>query len=139
MLKIKLSDDMTACLGIRHEVFVVEQCIAKEDEVDGMDPAATHLLAEQDGLAVGTARMLIDGPTGKIGRVAVLKSHRGQGIGKALIEAAVAYLETIPTLKHAKLGAQTSALNFYCDLGFKPVGDIFDDVGIPHQEMARRL
>ena len=82
-------------------------------EWGGLDGAAIHLLARDDqGAAVGTARILLADGTGKIGRVAVLKPARGTGAGAALIRAALAELRALPGITRAKLGAQTHAIGF---------------------------
>src|SRR3990167_5094886 len=95
-----------------------------------------HLLATQDGQAIGSARLLVLGETGKIGRVCVLREGRGTGIGAALIRAAVARLRAEAGVTKAKLGAQTHALGFYAGLGFAPVGEVYLDAGIEHQDMV---
>lgn len=130
--------DIAACQAIRRVVFTEEQGVSTADEVDGRDEEALHLIAVAGGCEVGTARMLIDGQTGKIGRVAVLKPHRGTGLGKGLILAAVEVLKS-RGVKTAKLGAQTHAIGFYEALGFTAEGPEFDDAGIPHRMMVRPL
>jgi ElaA protein len=118
-------------------VFIDEQGVTEEDEIDGLDMACLHLLARDDATPVGTARIMFDGDVAKIGRVCVLKSHRGTGLGAALIRTALA--EATGRACKAKLGAQVHALGFYEALGFVAIGPIFDDAGIPHREMVREL
>lgn len=137
-LEIGLTGDLETCLAIRRVVFIEEQGVSLADEVDGRDGEAEHLLARLDGQPVGTARMLVAGETGKIGRVAVLAGARGRGIGAALIRAAVARLRE-RGLRVAKLGAQTHALGFYEGLGFQAQGPVYDDAGIPHRDMTLAL
>ncbi|WP_375155669.1 GNAT family N-acetyltransferase [Neotabrizicola shimadae] len=137
-LEIGLTGDLEACLAIRRVVFIEEQGVSLADEVDGRDGEAEHLLALLDGAPVGTARMLVDGETGKIGRVAVLAGARGRGIGAALIRAAVERLRE-RGLKVAKLGAQTHAVGFYEGLGFTAFGPVYEDAGIPHRDMKLGL
>ena len=137
-LEIGLTDDLETCLEIRRVVFIEEQGVSLADEVDGCDGEAEHLLAVLDGQPVGTARMLVEGETGKIGRVAVLAEARGKGIGAALIRAAVDRLRE-RGLRVAKLGAQTHALGFYEGLGFAAFGPVYDDAGIPHRDMKLAL
>ena len=136
--EIRETRDIATCLNIRRVVFTEEQGVSVEDDVDGRDDEALHLLAVKNGVPVGTARMLLSGTTGKIGRVAVLKSERGTGLGKALIEAACDLLKK-RGLETAKLAAQTHAIGFYEALGFVARGPEFDDAGIPHREMVRDL
>jgi ElaA protein len=137
-LVVALTEDLPACWTIRRVVFIEEQAVPEDLEVDGLDPEALHLLATLDDRPVGTARMLLKGDTGKIGRVAVLKEARGQGIGAALIRAAVEEL-TARGLARAKLGSQTHAIPFYEGLGFVAEGPVYDDAGIPHRDMVRAL
>lgn len=136
---IQKTSDLQTVRQIRHQVFVVEQHVSEAEEWDGLDGDAIHLLALQDGQPVGTARILIMGETGKIGRVAVLPQARGTGLGAALIRAALTELETIAGVRQAKLGAQTHAIGFYEKLGFTAFGPVYDDAGIPHRDMTRAL
>ncbi|MBV0890326.1 GNAT family N-acetyltransferase [Paracoccus sp. Z118] len=136
---ITRTDDLAACHAIRRTVFIEEQNVPEALEMDDLDAAAIHLLAVEGGRPVGTARLLIDGETGKIGRVAVLVEHRGSGLGAALILAALDELRTMPGVTTAKLGAQLHALGFYEKLGFTARGPVYDDAGIPHRDMTRPL
>ena len=88
---------------------------------------------------MGTARLLLQGDTGKIGRVCVLAEARGADIGAALIRAAVADLAAMPGISRAKLGAQVHALGFYERLGFAAVGPVYMDAGIEHRNMVLEL
>ena len=139
MTKITTTRDIDTCHMIRKLVFVVEQGIGLEEDIDGLDDTATHLLATDNGSPVGTARLLEKGTTGKIGRLAVLKTHRGKGIGAAIVRAALAEFASRPHLTEARLGAQIEAVAFYESLGFGQIGDEFLDAGMPHQEMVRPL
>ncbi|MDO5630593.1 MAG: GNAT family N-acetyltransferase [Paracoccus sp. (in: a-proteobacteria)] len=138
-MNITITDDLAACHALRRTVFIEEQNVSESDEMDDLDGAAIHLLATDDHGPVGTARLLIDGETGKIGRVCVLPRARGTGLGAALIRASMDHLRTIPGVTRAKLGAQTHALGFYEKLGFTAYGPIYDDAGIPHRDLARDL
>ncbi len=138
-LAIGATGDLAACHAIRRAVFIDEQGIAEAEEWDGGDAAAVHLLARLDGRPVGTARILVEGGTGRIGRVCVLAEARGRGIGAALIGTALALLRARPGVTRAALGAQCRALGFYEALGFRAVGPVYDDAGIPHREMQRPL
>ena len=134
---IRVTDDLAACLALRRIVFIEEQGVSVEEEVDGLDPGATHLLATgEDGRPLGTARLLDLGDTGKIGRVCVLPEARGTGLGAALIRAAVAEFRTRPAIRKVKLGAQTHALGFYEKLGFAAYGPEYLDAGIAHRDMV---
>jgi len=136
---ITKTHDIATCQAIRHAVFTVEQGVSREDDVDGLDEEATHVLAIENGSAVGTARLLEYGTTGKIGRLAVLIERRGHGIGKALMAAALEEFASRSHLTEVRLGAQTSAIGFYETLGYSPEGEEFMDAGILHREMVRPL
>ncbi|WP_413719465.1 GNAT family N-acetyltransferase [Silicimonas sp. MF1-12-2] len=137
-MTISVTDDLETVLAIRRTVFIEEQGVTVEDEVDGKDPHAIHLIATSNGNAVGTARLLMSGKVGKIGRVAVLKEARGTGLGKALVLFAVEELSRRCAAR-AMLGAQTHAIGFCEALGFSVYGPEFLDAGIPHREMVREL
>lgn len=137
-LHIAPTRDIATCRQLRRTVFIEEQGVSEADEVDDKDGDAIHLLALQDGVPVGSARLLLNGDTGKIGRVCVLKSHRGTGLGAALIRAAIDELRA-QGMKTAKLGSQTHALGFYERLGFIPHGPEYMDAGIPHRDMTLAL
>lgn len=131
--------DPAECFALRHTVFVKEQGVPETLERDEFDATALHLLACKDGAPVGTARIVVTGETGKIGRVCVVRSARGTGLGAALICAAVACLRDTPGVTRTVLGAQLSALGFYEKLGFTAYGPVFDDAGIAHRMMAMAL
>ena len=137
-LAVALTDDLSSCFVLRREVFVEEQAVPEELERDEHDADALHFLAAWEGRPVGTARMLLKGDTGKIGRVCVLRPMRGRGIGAALIRAAVEELRA-RGFSRAKLGSQVHAIPFYEGLGFVAEGPVYDDAGIPHRDMTLGL
>lgn len=139
MTDIRPTRDIATCRLLRRKVFIEEQGVSEADEVDDKDDQAIHLLATVDGQPMGTARLLLLGEVGKIGRVCVLRDARGTGLGAALIRAAVAELRRHPGVTCAKLGAQTHALGFYERLGFVAQGPVYDDAGIPHRDMVLRF
>ena len=118
--------------AIRLAVFVEEQGVPREIEMDEFDPGSLHALAVQDGEAVGTARLL---PDAHIGRMAVLKPWRRRGIGSrllvAMVQAARARGES-----RVLLSAQVHALPFYRAHGFQTEGPVYEEAGIPHQAMT---
>jgi ElaA protein len=131
--------DIALCRALRRRVFIEEQGVSEADELDDKDGEAIHLAAFDAGQALGSARLLVSGEVGKIGRVCVLAQARGRGIGAALIRAGVARFRDMPDLRLVKLGAQTHALGFYAALGFEPVGEIYDDAGIAHRDMILNI
>jgi len=128
--------DIALCRRLRRVVFIEEQGVSEADEVDDLDEVSLHLLALIGAEAVGSARLLVLGEVGKIGRVCVLQQARGAGIGAALIKAAVARFRGIEGVTKARLGAQVHALGFYEGLGFVAVGPVYDDAGIAHRDMV---
>lgn len=136
---IEKTQDFAACLAIRLKVFVEEQHVPLEEERDAYDDEAMHFLAWLDGEPVGTARVILKGEIGKIGRVAVLPQARGTGLGAGLIRAALDALRQQPGVDRAVLGAQTHAIGFYEKLGFAAYGPQYLDAGIPHRDMALDL
>lgn len=121
--------------AIRFKVFVDEQRVPRDMELDEFDALSCHALARIGEQAVGTGRLL---PDGHIGRMAVLEPWRGRGVGAALLEALIGEARRLgmPILA---LNAQTHALGFYARFGFVPKGPQFDEAGLPHQAMERRL
>jgi len=118
---------------IRHKVFVMEQAVPANMELDGLDAKSRHVQARTTkGHIVGTGRLL---PDGHIGRVAVLPEWRGLGIGQAIMKKLIECAQT-EGFGRVKLNAQTTALTFYSDLGFVAHGDEFLDAGIPHRAMC---
>lgn len=139
MIRIERTGDVAICQHLRRVVFIEEQGVSEEDEVDGLDAQALHVLAFDGDRPVGTARMLVKGKVGKIGRVCVLAEARGTGLGAALIRACLEELRSVPGVTEALLGAQTHALGFYEKLGFVAEGEEYIDAGIPHFDMRRPL
>jgi predicted GNAT family N-acyltransferase len=137
VLRVVRTDDFRTCRDIRREVFVDEQGVPLDQEMDEHDATATHFLAFDDGEPVGTARLrtLPEG-TPKAERVAVRAAHRRTGIGRALMTA----LEDAARHKgRIVLNAQVPVIPFYERLGYEAEGPIFDEAGIPHRAMRKRL
>ena len=137
-LTIQPTRDIATCRHLRRVVFIEEQGVPEADEIDDKDDDAIHLLATIDDQPAGSARLLLMGQTGKIGRVCVLPAHRGTGLGAALIRAALTELRA-QGMTTAKLGSQTHAIPFYERLGFTPSGPEYMDAGIPHRDMTLAL
>jgi predicted GNAT family N-acyltransferase len=128
--------DSAAIRAIRNAVFSVEQGIAETLDFDGRDHECVHVLAWiGDGESIGTARML---PDGHVGRIAVCKEWRGQGVGTRLTE----YLTGVARdrgFAEIHLHSQIQAAEFYSRLGFEARGDTFMEAGIEHVLMVRIL
>jgi len=126
----------TALSRIRTTVFVGEQKVPPEIEIDGRDPGCAHALAESAaGEAIGTGRLL---PDGRIGRMAVLAAWRNRGVGAALLAALVDEARR-RGLREVHLHAQVGARRFYERHGFVPEGDEYLEAGIPHIGMRLPL
>lgn len=129
-------ENEAALRTIRETVFIEEQQVPEELEWDGLDNEATHLLARDlNGTPIATARMLADG---HIGRVAVLFSWRGRGVGTALMQQML-NIARQQGLHEIYLDAQLEAIPFYQRLGFSANGEVFMDAGIPHRHMQLTL
>ena len=120
---------------IRFAVFVEEQGVLAQIELDAMDEHCLHALAFEQDAAVGTGRLL---PDGHIGRMAVLKAWRGRGVGAALLERLVQAARERGDAE-VVLSAQVHALGFYRAHGFTAYGNVYDEAGIPHQAMRLGL
>ena len=122
---------------IRRAVFVQEQGIAPAIEDDGADEQALHAVAtNRFGMAVGTGRALWgEGGSVRIGRMAVLGSVRGAGVGAAVLSALVTESRRLGA-REVMLHAQADAADFYRRQGFQPRGPRFEEAGIEHQEMV---
>jgi len=120
---------------IRFQVFVREQRVPAEIELDDMDAPSLHAIAFENEKAIGTGRLL---PDGHIGRMAILKEWRRRGIGAAILKALIEAAERRGDRQIA-LSAQLHAVEFYRTHGFEPVGDVYEEAGIPHQAMVRAL
>jgi predicted GNAT family N-acyltransferase len=129
---------MSAVYALRHEVFVLEQQVPEELEVDEDDKVATHLAALSDGKVIGTLRIVHHERTAKIGRMAISASARKQGIGRELMERAAATASRAGA-DEIILGAQLTARGFYERLGYVEEGAVFDDAGISHVMMRKVL
>ena len=137
---------------IRRQVFVIEQQVPLEMELDEWDELAFHALAfaDESEVIMGTGRLVIEQNidhdqvielnqsyrVGRIGRLAILKKYRSRGYGSELLQALINKgLEL--GLKEFYLHAQINALNFYREFGFESEGDVFEEAGILHRTMRR--
>jgi len=121
--------------SIRTKVFVVEQSVPVEIEHDELDEVATHILVLLEGSAIATGRMLEDG---HIGRIAVLKAHRGKGVGKLIMQKFFDHAKE-QKLKKIWLSSQWHAHRFYCNLGFACIGEQYQEAGIVHIKMTKEI
>ena len=121
--------------AVRRRVFIDEQSIPESEEWDDEDLVAVHVLATLNRDPVGTGRL---GPTGKIGRLAVISELRGHGVGNRLLRLLLGEAARRGMLE-VFLHAQVHAVPFYEKAGFQAQGGVFDEAGIPHLRMRRSL
>jgi predicted GNAT family N-acyltransferase len=131
---VKWIDDYVSLSMIREKVFIEEQKVTPQLEWDGMDEKAIHFLVYKAEKAIGCARALVIENHMQLGRMAVLKECRGEGIGSALIEKAVITAK-LNQLSAIDISAQCHAIDFYKKFGFKLTSDIYLDADIPHRDM----
>lgn len=153
VVTVEDAEGLAAAWRVREEVFVVEQAVPIEEEIDALDsdPGTLHALAIEDGEVLATGRVLAPHPDHPgvvhVGRVAVRAAARGRGVGAALM----AHLEGLALAAHGirthgdlevrvELSAQEQAMGFYSRLGYVVVsGERYLDAGIWHQDMERRI
>jgi predicted GNAT family N-acyltransferase len=130
--------EVAAALALREEVFCGEQGVSLAEERDGRDEEALHLVVVDDGVVVGTCRLLVEGATVKLGRMAVSRTRRGLGLARALITEAEARARALGG-ERIVLAAQLSAQPLYDRAGYAAFGEVFLDAGIEHVMMAKAL
>ena len=132
---VKWIDGLSQLKNIREKVFIQEQKVTPPLEWDGMDEKAIHFLVFNDKAAIGCARAIVIKNHMQLGRMAVLKEYRGQGIGGALIEKAMT-IAKLNQLSAIYISAQCHAIDFYKKFGFEVTSDIYLDAEIPHRDMT---
>ena len=132
--RVTAQAELVQVFTIRIRVFVREQRVPAEIELDSDDQRALHFLAIKSGKAVGTARLVIKHGDAKIGRMAVLKSCRRKGVGAALLTRAIAASRRLRA-RRIYLHAQVAVVGFYERMGFRATGKIFTEAGIAHRKM----
>ena len=130
--------EVDAALALRYDVFCIEQGVSLDEERDGRDDEALHLVGVDGGAVVATCRLLKEGSEVKLGRMAVATSHRGRRLAAALlVEADVRAREL--GARRIVLAAQLTAQAVYERAGYAPYGDVFLDAGIEHVMMGKPL
>lgn len=135
---VETEREKQAALKIRKLVFVEEQNVPAHLEVDEFEDEAIHFICNNNEQTIGASRLRFIDQYGKLERICVLKSHRGQSFGKEIIEK----MEEEITKKgytKAKLNAQSYAKEFYEQLGYEVISKEFIDAGIPHVTMVKNL
>ncbi len=144
IIKVQTEEQLAGCLDVRRQVFIEEQGVPVELENDAYDDRGcdecTHILIQDSGVPVGTGRWIwYKAGTAKLQRIAILAAYRGRGLGKVLIRE----LEQTAGKAGAKvilLDSQCHAEEFYAKLGYTTISEVpFEDAGIPHVRMEKRL
>jgi predicted GNAT family N-acyltransferase len=138
VLPITNPADLEAAFLIRRRVFVDEQNVPAEEEYDEFETTSLHFLARVDGVPAGTARWRRTSNGVKMERFAVLNEYRGQGVGKALVQAVLdsVFSQLPEPVESIYMHAQISAMPLYAGFGFVPTGPQFDECGIMHYKMV---
>ncbi len=137
-IRIASESDRAAVFALRFEVFVGEQNVPPEIELDAEDARALHIIALESGMAIGCARVLFEGDSAHVGRLAVKKACRGRGIGAEICRFIVGYC-CAKGCRRIWLNSQLHAVGFYQKLGFVPRGELFVEAGIEHVRMETEL
>lgn len=134
----KSQQEIQQAFQVRTTVFVEEQKVPPEEEIDSFDEEAIHFLCYQNGVPIAASRLRFADDYGKLERICVLKEQRGKSYGAQLMQSMEAEIVK-NDFKKAKLNAQTHAENFYKRLGYETVSGEFLDAGIPHVTMTKHL
>ena len=124
--------------SVRKTVFVEEQAVPLEEEIDAFENEAEHFIMYHDGSPVGAGRFRFVDGYGKVERICVLKEARKTGAGKAIMNTIENYARE-KDIHKLKLNAQTHAIPFYAGLGYEVVSEEFMDAGIPHKTMVKKI
>jgi predicted GNAT family N-acyltransferase len=131
-------DEVADALALRSRVFCDEQGVSFEADQDGRDPEAVHIVAVEDGVVIGTCRLLFRGAVARLGRLAVERDRRGERIAEAILREADRVASEAGAESIA-LHAQTYALTLYEQAGYEEYGPTFVEEGIEHVAMEKRL
>ncbi len=139
VLKIQSQHNLQQAMRIRCQVFVSEQNVPAEEDIDKFEKESTHFLAFFNNIPCGAARWRTTENGCKLERFAVLKEHRGMGVGSALVKAVLNDVQSITRLrdKELYLNAQLTATGLYAKFGFVKRGAIFQECDIDHIKMVK--
>ncbi|MBP1969060.1 putative GNAT family N-acyltransferase [Virgibacillus natechei] len=134
----KTTKEIEQAYNIRTTVFVEEQEVPAEEELDEHDDTSTHFIGYLNGQPIAASRLRYVNGYGKLERICVLKDHRGKSHGKELIREMEDAI-TNDGYEKSKLNGQTHAVEFYQKLGYETISGEFMDAGIPHVTMVKKL
>jgi predicted GNAT family N-acyltransferase len=135
---VKTEQELADAFEVRRTVFVGEQNVPEEEEIDQHESEAVHFVLYSDGTAAGAGRFRILDGIGKVERICVLKESRNSGAGVAVMNKIEDYAKS-QGISSLKLNAQTHAIPFYSRLGYETVSEEFLDAGIPHKTMKKTI
>jgi predicted GNAT family N-acyltransferase len=136
---VATEEELKDAFSIRKDVFVQEQKVPEEEEIDQFEDESTHfVLYDNKQHAIGAGRFRILDGIGKVERICVLENARSTGAGKEIMLGIEEYAKGLQ-INSLKLNAQTQAIPFYERLGYIIVSDEFMDAGIPHRTMKKTL
>ena len=137
--EISSEKEKATCLEIRRVVFIEGQGVPLERERRDEDKACRHFMAIDEEKALGTLRVICEGDSAKVQRMAVLAEAQGKGVGAKMLAFVLDELTKEDSLKRAILGSQEHAIAFYQKAGFQIIGEPFIDAGITHYLMEKPL
>jgi ElaA protein len=137
---VKEPGELESAFALREEVFYGEQGVPQQEEFDGLDDQALHVIALSpiEAQVIGTLRVVLDGSRAKIGRVVVQRDWRGRGIASRMLELALAEVRE-RGCEEVRLASQTHVVGLYERVGFTVESEPFQEAGIPHVWMGLRL
>jgi predicted GNAT family N-acyltransferase len=130
--------ELEDAFSVRRTVFIDEQNVPAEEEIDQYEDEAVHFVTYLEGSPIAAGRFRVVDGYGKVERICVLKEARKTGSGKAIMNEIEAYALN-QGLHKLKLNAQTHAIPFYAGLGYEAVSEEFLDAGIPHKTMIKNI
>jgi predicted GNAT family N-acyltransferase len=135
---VEYQKELDDAFSVRKTVFIHEQNVPAEEEIDQYEEEAAHFVMYKDKSPIGAGRFRVLDGYGKVERICVLKEARKSGAGKAIMGEIEKFASTKGVNK-LKLNAQTHAIPFYSDLGYEVVSEEFLDAGIPHKTMVKKI
>lgn len=135
---VKTQKEREDAFSLRRTVFVNEQNVPEEEEIDQHEDEATHFVLYHEGSPVGAGRFRVVDGYGKVERICVLKDARNTGAGTKIMNGIENFAQENGIAK-LKLNAQTHAIPFYAGLGYEVVSEEFLDAGIPHRTMIKNI
>ena len=136
--KVDTKKTLKQVFDIRKKVFIEEQKVPAEIEMDEFDETAEHFIAYLDKEPIGCGRIRYNNDFAKLERIAIIKNHRKKGYGTQLTNYLIQYCKE-KKIRKIVIHSQRYVLDFYRRFGFKTVGEPFDEAGIKHVKMILEL